>query len=135
MAHRLQPSIRGTGYRNLEAGVEVEAMTECCLLALLPWLVQGGSAYSRLRPPISVINEKKDNPKPRYAALDFLAVLLTLTQELPPHILWIRMSQNAGTWGPLGKQGVWSATCTVGEQLAGPQEGNVLRRQQVLATG
>jgi hypothetical protein len=112
----------GTRYRNLEAGVEVEAMTECWFLALFSWLVHSDSAHSRLRPPTSVIKTNKQTNKtlppppqePHYVALDIFTVLHILTQELPPH----RMSQNTGTWGALGKQRVQNATCTVGKQLA-----------------
>lgn len=63
-------------------------------------------------------------PKPHFVALDYFIVLHILTQELPPHILWIRMSQNTGMWELLGNRGVQSATCTLGEQQL------VLRRER-----
>lgn len=137
MAYRLQLGIRGTRYRNLEAGVEVEAMTECCLLVLFPWLVQGGSAHSRLRPPTSVTNEKKKTAPPPATSLCSPGLSCCPshpdTRAASTHTVGQNVSEPR-TWGLLGKQGVWNPTCTMGEQLAGPQEGNVLRRQQVLAT-
>lgn len=106
--------------------LEFHTMTKCCLPALFPWLVQGGSARSGLRPPTSVINgkNKKQNLPPHtqtqtsICSTGLFADLHTLTQELPPHTLWIRMSQNTGMWGPLGKRAVQNATCTLGERLA-----------------
>lgn len=102
--------------------LELFTVTKCCLLALFPWLFHGGSACRGLRPPTSVINGKtKTCTPPQHTQTSLcntglFADLHTLTRELPPHILWMRMSQNTGMWGPLGKWAVGNATCMLGEQ-------------------
>lgn len=115
----------GTRCRNLEAGVEVEAMTECCLLALSMACSQWQRPQWAQTSHLSHLKKPAPRPpKPHFVALDYFIVLHILTQELPPHILWIRMSQNTGMWELLGNRGVQSATCTLGEQQL------VLRRER-----